>query len=522
MTDAADHGAGTLRAALEQSNAQPGLSFRVVFDLQPAGTIRLEAPLPELVGCVSIEGPVDAAGEPAVTIDGTLLGDVGTAIAIASPNPCRCENLIVEGAFLGIALRGRAGHVVHNCILRRNGVGLQVEADECTAERLVVVGNRVAGLAVLGGRGFQLTDSRIGCDRAGTTAQGNLQGIVAYGTRDSRIGPGNVISGNDLYGLVLGGDTRRTRVFGNVIGCDMAGQQALPNGRTGILVYHASDNLIGGAAAGEGNVISGNTRNGINVDSSAPRPENDLPETYMLPAGRTPATGNRIVGNHIGVDAAGRTALPNGLNGVLLFMSQGNHVGGAGDGEGNVISANKRFGILVMGPNPDAPNWRAFARDVRSGDVVRTVPDTVLEPLETMPGNAIAGNIIGADVDRARALGNGNSGIGIFHMPNARIGNDGVLGGNTVSGNALHGITVVGSAATGTCIRNNRIGVGSRPEADLKNGKTSVLYRDVADARDADGLGADGNVLSADPRVVVVHHNPPVPLPLDGKPTIAA
>ena len=80
--------------------------------------------------------------------------------------------------------------------------------------------------------------------------------------------------------------------------------------------------MIGGTVYGAANLISGNKGNGI----------------YIQNAG---ATGNAVVGNLIGVDAAGRTALGNGEDGIFIHLgSADNVIGGQTPAERNVISGN--------------------------------------------------------------------------------------------------------------------------------------------------------------------------------------
>ena len=59
-------------------------------------------------------------------------------------------------------------------------------------------------------------------------------------------------------------------VQGNWIGTNSSGAAGLGNHRTGITIQQgASGNLIGGTAAGAGNVISGNGTEGFRVDDNA-------------------------------------------------------------------------------------------------------------------------------------------------------------------------------------------------------------------------------------------------------------
>ena len=57
--------------------------------------------------------------------------------------------------------------------------------------------------------------------------------------------------------------------------------------------------------------------------------------------------GNVIQGNYIGTDAAGAADLGNGSTGIMVYGSPSNTIGGAGAGEGNVISGNGSDGIYI-------------------------------------------------------------------------------------------------------------------------------------------------------------------------------
>jgi uncharacterized repeat protein (TIGR01451 family) len=108
----------------------------------------------------------------------------------------------------------------------------------------------------------------------------------------------------------------------NRIGTNAAGTAALPNGTDGISVSAASA-VIGGSAAGEGNLIAGNGERGINVWDSA--------------------SNTTIQGNTIGT-----TGLGNGLQGIVV-ASSGNAIGGTTTGTGNEIAYNGQEGVLVLG-----------------------------------------------------------------------------------------------------------------------------------------------------------------------------
>ena len=124
----------------------------------------------------------------------------------------------------------------------------------------------------------------------------------------------------------------RNVVEGNFIGTDASGTRDRGNEQTGVQLYSAHENLIGGATPAARNLISGNDLNGIAV----------FPEINQAP------TGNRIQGNLIGTDAGGTRSLGNSEAGVLLASAIENTVGGASAALGNVIAFNGAEGVVVF------------------------------------------------------------------------------------------------------------------------------------------------------------------------------
>ena len=128
----------------------------------------------------------------------------------------------------------------------------------------------------------------------------------------------NVISGNG------GGINLRSNhnvITGNHIGVNAAGDAAMPN-YDGMFV-NGDNNQIG--LPGDGNIISGNETYGINILNTA---------------------GNSLMGNIIGADASGTTAIPNGWDGILTRGVL--IIGGLGSGEGNIIFGNGTHGIRLF------------------------------------------------------------------------------------------------------------------------------------------------------------------------------
>src|SRR4029453_5124836 len=84
-------------------------------------------------------------------------------------------------------------------------------------------------------------------------------------------GAGNLISGNSGEGVwVLAAGTTGTILQGNLIGVAVDGLAPLPNqGAGGLVADGAHNNLIGGRAPGAANLISRNQGPGVRVSAPA-------------------------------------------------------------------------------------------------------------------------------------------------------------------------------------------------------------------------------------------------------------
>src|ERR1044072_8295674 len=156
---------------------------------------------------------------------------------------------------------------------------------------------------------------------------GGVRTIGLHTTAGGSTVKGMVVNGFTLAGIRLetnGGNT----VQGNYIGINASGTAAVANG-DGIRIESAPNNTIGGTATAARNVISGNTNNGVFIFN-------------------TGSTGNQVLGNYMGTNAAGTAALGNGF-GTLIFNAPGNTIGGTVAGAGNVISGNIIPGISIAG-----------------------------------------------------------------------------------------------------------------------------------------------------------------------------
>lgn len=255
-----------------------------------------------------------------------------------------------ENTVLGNVIGGTASAGTHA------KVGVEVSGETNTiggtapGARNVIGGSFADGVSITG-TGHLVQGNRIGVDASGATARGcRDNGVSISGTASSNTVGGttpaaaNVISGNGAAGvLVEGWQSKGNQILGNLIGTDAGGTRAIPNVSDGITLIGQQATVVGGAVVGAGNVISGNTGNGVTVALSGP-------------------SGTIVQGNLIGVGKNRQTPLGNGLSGVAIEPQGGSsgisvpggaaaaalrtHIGGDA-GAGNVIAHNTRNGVTV-------------------------------------------------------------------------------------------------------------------------------------------------------------------------------
>jgi hypothetical protein len=259
----------------------------------------------------------------------------------------------------------------HDDVARPNdGDGIRIEGQVTVnvggagaGQRNTIAGNAGNGIAVINSPTTPATTIRgnyIGLTTDGNTVIANLQaGIVTQ--NGSFIAGGttaverNIISGNQR-GILLSnsGGTFNTTITGNYIGTDVTGLLDRGNAIQGINVGSAPGTRIGGTAAGEGNVISGNLI-GVTVEAISHPVINDLHNTV-------------IQGNVIGLNANGTSELPNTV-GVTLNNSH-NLVGGDTASASNIIAGNDETGVVIaLGVNNLIARNAIYGHDVLGIDI---------------------------------------------------------------------------------------------------------------------------------------------------------
>jgi len=198
-------------------------------------------------------------------------------------------------------------------------------------ERNIISGNGGNGVSLMDkGNSNVIVGNYVGTDVTGTIDLGNRgHGISMELAGFNNLIQRNLASGNVRAGVCLSDHgSNYNVVVGNLIGTDASGTKAIPNDWCGVFIgfMGASFNRVGGTRPEERNVISGNPAGVVLYGPGA--------------------VGNFVLGNLIGTDTSGTHLLGN-ATGVLLGPGIPTVVGGATEQERNVISGNGSQGVAV-------------------------------------------------------------------------------------------------------------------------------------------------------------------------------
>ena len=252
----------------------------------------------------------------------------------------------------------------------------------------------------------------------GTSAGANTNGLQI--TAGSSAVRGLVINRFTRAGVALSGPGGNV-IQGNYIGLSSSGTTAASNGPFGIEVFGSQSNLIGGLASGDGNVIAAATSINISLQGGA--------------------HNNTIVGNLIGLNAAGTAPVGAQQNGVYLIGSNGNQIGGTAAGARNVIAGHNGTGQVVI-----------------SGGSTGTV---------------VQGNYIGTNAAGSAGFAGSTWGIQLTNAVNSTVGGSLPGAGNVISGNGPGGIVFFGTSTNNT-LSGNLIGTAADGATPLPNGGYGV------------------------------------------------
>jgi titin len=263
-------------------------------------------------------------------------------------------------------------------------------------------------------------------------------------------------------------------IYGNFLGTDPTGTQALPNDYGVEIDGGASRNLIGTNGDGandvaERNLISGNLFAGVWINGQG-------------------TDGNAVAGNFIGTSVTGDVALDNAT--AYVSFSSGINEGGVvidGGASGNRIGTD--------GLSSDD----ASQRNVIAG-TANYAPGIGIFGTGT-DGNMVAGNYIGTDLTGTMSLGIAGGGVDILGGASANwvgVNPDGGGAvsdeGNVISGNGFAGVFIL--LANSNVIAGDKIGTDATGEVALGNSSAGVEI-DTSSGNTIGGTGAgEADVIS--------------------------
>ena len=354
VTSIADAGAGTLRQAIINANADltstTGAPHTITFTGAGIGPINLATSLPAITNHININGGTLGT----VSING---GNTATVPQGILYNALNCsgsifQNMVVNNCGgpvgVGVLIQSPAVSVtINNCRIGTNAagsaaipnqVGLQITgaADGGhTITNNVISGNIQVGMVISNTINNLIRNNYVGLDATGANAMGNtgtgmyLNGACNYNTIDK-----NVVSSNNSGGILLSSSSHNT-ITGNYCGTDYTGLVARGNQWDGIGLLNGSNyNMVGGTTVAARNVCCA----GVSAIGSGIAIKSD--------AGAT-STNNTVLNNYCGVGANGTTALGNANYGIYLgYINAANNVIGR-PGFGNVV-ANNASGAIYL------------------------------------------------------------------------------------------------------------------------------------------------------------------------------
>ena len=356
----------------------------------------------------------------------------------------------------------------------------------------VISGNGQDGVQVTGpaATGDVLAGNVIGLDRAGSRALGNANNGVEVDAAGNTIGgadPGarNVIADNGYDGVRITGEgSRGNAVAGDTVGGNTFAGVDIEDGAAlntitgdtivgnilGVLIeFGAHDNTVGGTAAADRDVITGNLgAAGVEIDGAGPNAitgdtisgnvgsgvEIEVIADTHTPAGNTLSgntiadngqNGVRIYGDPVPGNAVlGGTITGNGIGVRIDTGASGNRVVGV------AISGSHAAGILVTGLGSDGNTF--------SGDTIRNNAGAGVQlsagaARNVAKGDTMTGNAFGVAID----TGASDNTIG-----GATAGARNLITGNTAGSVLVTGVGTTRNLIIGDTISGNRGVAGVR------------------------------------------------------------
>jgi parallel beta-helix repeat protein len=414
VTSIADAGAGTLRQAIINANADlsatTGAPHLITFSGAGIGTITLATSLPAITNHVSINGGTLGT----VIINGGNTAAVSQGILYSAANCAGSvfQKIVVNNCGgpvgVGVYIQSPAVSVtITNCRIGTNAAGSAAVANQIgikidgaangghTISNNIISGNVQVGLILANSINNLISTNYVGLNATGATAIGNTgNGIFLNGACDFNTIDKNVVSANTGGGILLSQSSHNT-ITGNICGLDQSGLIARGNQWDGIGLINGSNfNMIGGKTTAARNVCSG----GVSAIASGIAIKSDVGAT---------SSNNTVLNNYCGVGSDGTTAIGNANYGIYLgYINATNNVIGI-PGFGNVI-ANNANGAVYM------ENAGTINNSVRGNSIYCNGPGTAPAAGQANVGiqlntanTALAAPVINASSNATNVFGSG-------------------------------------------------------------------------------------------------------------------
>ena len=259
------------------------------------------------------------------------------------------SGLRIEDFYEGISVAPSAtATITGNAITGSSNNGIDAAGSVTIGGTISGAGNTISGNSVGIAAGSGSTATILG-----NSILGNISlGIVVLGTATiggTSTGAADIISFTSGDGILAESSATATILGNSITGNSGNGIEVAGGGAT-----------IGGTSSGAANTISGNTFDGILVDSSATILGNDISDNSSVEVedfgsatigGTSAGAGNTISGDVVGiqVESGTSTILGNTISdcvyGIVVYGSA--TIGGTSTGAGNTISDGTTDGILV-------------------------------------------------------------------------------------------------------------------------------------------------------------------------------
>lgn len=415
---------------------------------------------------------LDANSTPGADTVNFQIGSGAATITLDTPLPAISEQLTIDGCtqpgYAGSPLIWIAGSAGS-----ASSPGLELQSNSSEIDALTITGFH-DGIVLAGTGGHSVLRSFIGITPDGAGSGNTFYGIDVQSDHNmiggTAAGKGNVISLNGDAGIHVRGNG--TTIQGNFIGTDASGQSNAGNGIYGVEVDGAAHTIIGGTVAGARNILSANGVDGVAIES---------------------ATDVVVAGNYIGVDSTGTNGLGNVSDGVSVTDTL------ADSGiiiDHNVIAGSVGDGILLVGAGGVTITGNLIGTDstgLNSGGLLSNSGDNIRLESDLF-GSGSNGNLIGGNTATARNViggGDGN-GVGIYDS------SDNIVSGNYI-GIGSDGVSKIGVGQNGVHVEGdssgNLIGGTGAGEGNVISANAGDGVRLLAPAvvqGNLIGTGADG------------------------------